>query len=170
VHPALAASPEFQKERIAMLLHWNDLGIAEWDRAARELDVLRREMDRVFDDFGRTPAQRRTAQRGWPRIELADTGSALVLRAEVPGVTNDDLKVQVDQATLTLQGTRRVAQPEGYDGHRRERAPYEFTRSFTLPVKVDAEQAKATLKHGVLTLTLPKAAEVQPRQIKVSSS
>lgn len=153
-----------------MLLHWNDLGIAEWDRAARELDVLRREMDRVFDDFGRTPAQRRATQRAWPRIELADTGSALVLRAEVPGVSNEDLKVQVDQSTLTLQGARRTAQPEGYDGHRRERAPYEFTRSFTLPVKIDAEQAKATLKQGVLTLTLPKAAEVQPRQIKVSLS
>lgn len=152
-----------------MLLHWNDLGLAEWDRATRELDVLRREMDRVFDDFGRTP-QRRNAQRTWPRIELADTGNALVLRAEVPGVASDDLKVQVDQATLTLQGVRRVEPPKGYDGHRRERTPYEFTKSFTLPVKVDAERATAALTHGVLTLTLPKAAEVQPRQIKVNAS
>lgn len=153
-----------------MLLHWNDLGLADWDRAARELDVLRREMDRVFDDFERTPTPRRAAQRSWPRIELADTGSALVLRAEVPGVTDQDLKVQVDQATLTLQGVRRVEPPKGYDGHRRERTPYEFTRSFTLPVQVDAERAAAVLTNGVLTLTLPKAAEVQPRQIKVSSS
>jgi HSP20 family protein len=153
-----------------MLLHWNDLGLSDWDRATRELDVLRREMDRVFDDFGRAPTARRGTPRSWPRIELADTGSALVLRAEVPGVAEQDLKVQLDQATLTLQGVRRVEAPQGYDGHRRERAPYEFTRSFTLPVKVDAEQAKATLKHGVLTLTLPKAAEVQPRQIKVQSS
>ena len=153
-----------------MLLHWNDLGVAEWYRAARELDVLRREMDRVFDDFGRAPAQRRAPQRVWPRVELADTGSALVLRAEVPGVTNEDLKVQVDQATLTLQGVRRIEPPKDYDGHRRERVPYEFTRSFTLPVKVDAERATAVLALGVLTLTLTKAAELQPRQIKVSSS
>jgi HSP20 family protein len=153
-----------------MLLHWNDFGFADWDRATLELDLLRREMDRVFNDFGRAPAQRRGAQRSWPRIELADVGGALVLRAELPGVLEKDLKIQVDQATLTLQGVRRIEPPKGLDVHRRERVPYEFTRSFTLPVKVDADKAKASLKHGVLTLTLPKAAEVQPRQIKVSAS
>jgi HSP20 family protein len=68
-----------------------------------------------------------------------------------------------------LQGSRRVEAPQGYDVHRRERGAYEFTRSFTLPVKVDADQAKATLKNGLLTLTLPKAPEVQPRQINVAT-
>jgi HSP20 family protein len=153
-----------------MLLHWNDFGLGDWDRAALELDTLRREMDRVFNDFGRAPTTHRGGARGWPRIELADIGSSLVLRAEVPGVAEQDLKIQIDQATLTLQGVRRADAPQGEDVHRRERTPYEFTRSFTLPVKVDAEQAKASLKHGVLTLTLPKAAELQPRQIKVTVS
>lgn len=153
-----------------MLLHWNDFGFGDWDRAALELDVLRREMDRVFNDFGRAPAQRRGSPRNWPRIELADTGAALILRAEVPGVAEGDLKIQVDQSTLTLSGVRRLEAPKDEAVHRRERVPYEFTRSFTLPIKVDAERAKASLEHGVLTLTLPKAAELQPRQIKVNAS
>jgi HSP20 family protein len=154
-----------------MLLHWNDFGIGDLDRTVSELDSLRREMDRVFNDFGRAPGRARAQARGsWPRIELADMGSALLLTAEVPGLTDKELKIQVDQSTLTLQGMRRVEAPQGYDVHRRERAAYEFTRSFTLPVKVDADLAKATLKNGLLTLTLPKAPEVQPRQIKVATS
>jgi HSP20 family protein len=154
-----------------MLLHWNDFGIGDLERTVSELDILRREMDRVFNDFGRVPGKASSQGRAsWPRMELADLGGSLLLTAEVPGLADKDLKIQVDQSTLTLQGSRRVEPPKGYDTHRRERSPYEFTRSFTLPVKVDADQAKATLKNGLLTLTLPKAPEVQPRQIKVATS
>lgn len=153
-----------------MLLNWNDFGFGDWDRAARDFDVLRREMDRVFADFGRGPGRRVAGRVTWPQVQVVDTGAALVLRAEVPGLTERDIEIQLDQSTLTLQGARAVAEREGYDTHRRERTAYDFTRSFTLPVKVDAEQAKAVLEHGVLTLTLPKAPELQPRQIPVTAA
>jgi len=153
-----------------MLLNWNDFGFGDWDRAARDFDVLRREMDRVFADFGRGPGRRVAGRVTWPQVQLADTGAALVLRAEVPGLTERDIEIQLDQSTLTLHGARAVAEREGYDTHRRERTAYDFARSFTLPVKVDAERAKAVLEHGVLTLTLPKAPELQPRQIPVTAA
>lgn len=153
-----------------MLFHWNDFGLGELDRRVLELDALRREMDRVFNDFDRAPPTARSARTSWPRIELADDGSALVLRAELPGLTDKDLKIQIDANTLVLQGGRNLAAPEGHDVHRRERSAYEFTRSFTLPVKVDADRAQASLKNGVLMLRLPKSPELQPRQIKVATN
>jgi HSP20 family molecular chaperone IbpA len=103
----------------------------------------------------------------WPRVSLFDTGTALVLTADVPGLAEKDLKLTVHQDVLTLSGERKSDAPEGYSTHRRERAPASFSRSFALPSKVDAEKTTAQLKNGVLTVTLSKVPEAQPRQIQV---
>lgn len=157
---------------------WNDL-----DRTLDMMDELRRRMDWLFADAdggGRGSRGLRSlyedADRAgygtpgaWPRVNLFDTGSTLVLAADVPGLAEKDLKLTVHQDVLTLSGERKSEAPEGYSTHRRERAPVSFSRSFALPSKIDAEKTSAQLKNGVLTVTLAKVPEAQPRQIQVQA-
>jgi HSP20 family protein len=99
-----------------------------------------------------------------------DAGGNLVLEADVPGMTQKDLRLTVNESTLTLEGERKSDAPEGYSVHRQERGALRFSRSFTLPVKTDSERCEATVKDGVLIVKLPKAKEAQPRQIEVRAS
>jgi HSP20 family protein len=85
----------------------------------------------------------------------------------VPGLAEGDVSVYVEDETLILRGERQSAVPEGYQVHLRERAATAFSRKVALPGRVDAEAVTATLKEGVLTVTLPKAKETLPRQISV---
>lgn len=151
-----------------MLTRWNDWGAFDWAQTLADFEALRREMNRVAGD---RPAERPRVQSptAFPRIGLFDTKEQLVVRAELPGVAESDLDITVDEGTLGIRGTRKVSIPEGYAVHRQERAETTFARSFALPCKVDADKAQAVLKHGVLTLSMPKAAEVQPRQIAVKA-
>jgi HSP20 family protein len=140
---------------------------SEMDRAWTWMDDFRRQVDRLFDEYD-APAGRGTDSAGpWPRAGLWDTGSGLLLVAEVPGLADKDVKVTVNQDVLTIEGERRAELPQGYSVHRRERGAVKFARSVTFPCRVDVERAAATVKDGVLTVTLPKAAEAQPRQIAV---
>lgn len=158
-----------------MLTRWNDLGrlsrFAPREVPSDAFDFLRREVNRLFSDieYGAPELDfERTAQ--WPQVALEDKGSTLVVRAHVPGLSEKELEITLDNSTLTLKGQRRDDVPEGYSTHRRERAAYRFSRSFQLPAKVDGEKTEATLKNGVLTVTLHKAQEAQPRQISVRAS
>ena len=135
-------------------------------RALRAIEELRTDMDRAFGWPDRGAAK--FGDFG-PEIGLSDEGSALTLRAELPGMTEKEVEVSVEAHTLTLRGERKVDSPEGYSAHRQERQAYRFERSYQLPTKVDAEKARAVMKNGVLTLTLPKAPEAQPKQISVKA-
>jgi HSP20 family protein len=87
--------------------------------------------------------------------------------ADVPGLRDKDVEVSLDNDVLTLSGERRTDVPEGYQVHRQERRPTRFSRSFTLPFKVNVEQLSAEMRDGILTVKLPKAPEAQPRKIAV---
>ena len=159
-----------------MLSRWTDwdaLWDAEFprevDRNYRTLDELRQEMDRVFRGYERAPGgfTRPFGAFSGPHVSLSDTGTHLELRAELPGLSESDIDVSVNAQTLTLRGERKADAPEGYSVHRKERQSYKFERSYQLPCKVDPEKALATVKHGVLSLSLPKAPEAQPKQISV---
>lgn len=157
-----------------MLTRFSDI-----DRTFAVMDQLRRRMDRVFDEYEPTrsrdglraslieEAERLSARSRWPRLSLADGGANLVLKAELPGLAEKDVQLSIHQDVLTMSGERKQDAPEGYFVHRQERAPVKFARSFTLPCKVDPDKSTATLKDGVLTLTLAKVPESQPRQIAV---
>jgi HSP20 family protein len=155
-----------------MLTRWRNWGLFDFDRdherTLADFDLLRREMNRLFEGYPSTGRPRSSSSASWPRIALFDKGAHLLVRAEVPGMSEKDVQVTVDQGVLTLRGDRTVQPPEGYSAHRQERSNYRFARSFSLPCKVDLEKTKAELKNGVLTLTLPKAPEEQPRQIAVN--
>jgi HSP20 family protein len=154
---------------------WNDI-----DRTLDMMDELRRRMDWLFPEQDRGRAQRglrslygdndRSTARSpaaWPPVNVFDTGSTLVIEADVPGLVEKDVGLMVHDDVLTLRGERKADLPSGYTPHRRERGPVQFSRSFALPCKVDFEKTTAVLKDGVLTVTLSKAPEAQPRQIQV---
>lgn len=150
-----------------MLTRWG-----EFDRTFAAMDAFRRRMDRLFYDYGYLRDDEGWLEPGvgWPRTELRDEGNQLFVYAEVPGLSEKDVHLSLNQNVLTLVGERKVAVPEGYSVHRQERESYKFSRSFTLPCAVNPEKASATVKDGILMVALEKAAEAKPRQITVKAS
>jgi HSP20 family protein len=151
-----------------MLTGWRD-----FEHTLQTFDRLQRHLDRAFVesiDTGRgREARRRGARFAWPPTNVHETKDALVVRAEVPGLTEGDVSVSVEDEALVLRGERKSEVPAGYHVHLRERAPIAFTRKLPLPVRVDADAVTATLKDGVLTITLPKSRDAMPRQIAVKA-
>jgi len=156
-----------------MLTRWTT-GWSDFDEMFSAMNQLRAYMDRVFEntlgdrvsDTGALPFYAGT----WPRANLIDAGSNLIVTAEVPGLSEKDLKLSLNQEVLTITGERKVRAPEGYSAHRQERPSFNFSRSFTLPCRVNADRTSASVKDGVLTVTLEKAADAMPRQIAIKAS
>lgn len=133
------------------------------------MDLFRTQMNSLFNDFDRTYSAGPwwlTAET-YPRTNLYDTGDNLELLAEVPGITKEDLNVKIQGNYLEIRGSSRNDIPEGYTVHRSERGAASFSRSFTLPYEVDANQVNATLKDGLLRMTLPKSEAAKPKQIDI---
>jgi len=145
-----------------MLTRWGNV-----DSAFAWMDELRRRMDLAFQEFDAELGYLPTA--GWPRANLYDVGSELLVQAEVPGLSEEDLQVVVTHDALTLGGERKSDVPEGYSAHRQERSPVRFSRTFGFPCKVDPEKVSATLRDGLLTVRLSKAPDAQPRRISVKA-
>ena len=149
-----------------MFTYWTD-----FDRNLAHLEQVRRMMGRLFEDYeAGPPAFEGWGFETWPRTNVFDTGNAVVLRAEVPGLTDKDIKLSFHEDVLTLSGERKSDAPQGYQVHRQERGPMKFSRSFSFPMRIDAESANAEVKNGILTVTLPKHPQSQPREISVKTS
>lgn len=148
------------------MIHGIRTGWSDFDRAFAEMNSFRRDMDRAVAARARRPVAWVQRAAG-PEADLYDAGEAFVVTVDVPGLAAETLDLQVTPTGLTLSGQRGIEVPEGFQAHRRERRPFGFTRTFAFPVKVEVEQATAALENGVLTVRLPKAAEVQPRRIPV---
>jgi HSP20 family protein len=153
--------PGFIKEERIMLGYWSDL-----ERTFSTVDELRRRMQYMFGDV---EAAALATDTNWPRTSVYDTGTELVLVADVPGVKEEELDLTLKQEELTLSGERKVDVPANHSSHRQERRGARFSRTFTLPCKVDADALSAELKDGVLTVKLPKAPEAQARKITVQA-
>ncbi len=104
---------------------------------------------------------------GWPKMNLYDTGEQLELNVELPGFAKEDIHIKVQGNYLEISGSRKTAGPEGYTVHRHERENPQFTRSMTLPIEVDSGLATASIKNGILNLTLPKSVAARPQQITI---
>jgi HSP20 family protein len=153
---------------LARFSDWNGFprfGLPELSRGL-PFDELRREVDRLFFDFERGAAD----PAHGPSLSVEDRGHALFLRAELPGMSEKDLELTATGTSLTLKGERKVEAPPGHTTHRSERSSYRFARTFELGTKVDPDKVQASLKNGVLEITLPKAADAQPKQIQVKGS
>ena len=113
-------------------------------------------------------------QRGewFPAVDIYENANQeIVLKAELPGIVREDIDVRVENNTLTLRGERkRDTEVKQEQFHRVERSYGSFSRSFSLPSRIDTDQVRAEFKDGVLAITLPVKAEAKPRQIEVAVS
>ena len=107
--------------------------------------------------------------RTWaPPVDIRETPDALVVTAEVPGLPKEDINITVENNTLSFYGERKFEKDiKKEDWHRVERSYGGFSRTFSLPTNVQADQAKAEFKDGVLTITLPKREESRPRRLEI---
>jgi HSP20 family protein len=148
-----------------MRTRWTDF--PDFERPFAVLDELRRQMDRVWTEVDADRAAMPSARFV---TELVDDGKAFTLTAGLPGVAEGDLKLQANQDGLTVEARREPVVPEGYSVHRRERPAAQVSRTYAFPCPVDVEKIQANLTNGVLTVTVPKAPEAQPRTITVRAS
>ncbi len=137
----------------------------------RELRSLQDEMNRIFS--GNVPGRfshEDMASGGWsPSVDIYESEGEIVLEAELPGMGRDDFELSIENNVITLKGERSFEKKqEGDNYHRVERAYGSFTRSFSLPQTVSAENTKADFKNGVLRVSLPKKEEAKSRKIEVS--
>lgn len=146
---------------------WPVFGFRDVAGSATAFDQLRRELDRVFFDFERAAPS--GFERGAPQLSVADQGAGYVVSVELPGVSEKDIELSITGNTLSLKAQRKVEAPAGHSAHRTERAGWTLNRSLEFPLQVDSGAASAELKHGLLTVTLPKTKEAQPKQISVKA-
>lgn len=146
------------------------MALVRWD-PVRDLDSLQSDMNRLFDGFFQGRAGNGGAHRRWiPAMDLVETEDHLVLRADLPGLSEDDVAIEVKDNVLTVSGERRAEHEEKSEGfYRVERAFGGFSRSLTLPRGIDAAAIKASFDRGVLEVKVPKPAERKPTRVQIGA-
>jgi HSP20 family protein len=147
--------------------------IVRWE-PLRELGSLQNEMNRLFNTVFDTPAPGGNggAMRRWmPAMDLVESGDHFVLRADLPGMGEDDIKIELEDGTLTVSGERKAEHETNEEGYYRvERAFGAFSRTLTLPKGVNAEAVSASFDRGVLEVRIPKPEERKPRRIEIGAA
>lgn len=132
---------------------------------------LRRLDARMFEPFFRFPFFQEQSSATWnPPVDVLEENNRIVVKVEVPGVDEKDLRVTFEDGLLSISGERQFERKEERSYHRIERAYGSFTRTFSLPRSVDASQIAASYTNGVLEVTIPKKDEAQPKQIAINVS
>lgn len=149
------------------------MALIRWE-PVREVASLQSEMNRVFDAFfgdgagGQAAAGGPPARRWIPAMDLVEEEERYVLRADLPGLTAEDVDLQMEDGVLTITGERKAAHEARQGGMVRiERAYGQFSRQLTLPEGVDPEAVEADFEHGVLEIRVPKPAAKQPRKVQI---
>jgi HSP20 family protein len=151
-----------------MLTRWDEL-----PRTFFALDEFRRRINRAFEETDYPRGSQQTSQWSgchWPTLNLYDEGSKLVLDAEVPGLSEQDIQLSLNQNVLSISGERKLDAPKDYAIHRQERSAFKFARSASLPCQVDTDKVEAQVKDGLLTVTMEKAKEALPRRITIKAN
>ncbi|MDZ7330813.1 MAG: Hsp20/alpha crystallin family protein [candidate division KSB1 bacterium] len=145
--------------------------VVRW-RPLDEFRNLREEMDRRLQKFYRTVEENSEGICDcYPLVDIEETKDEFIIYAELPGVSAEDVKINMADETLTISGE--VKEPDRMEErrfHRVERTYGKFQRSFYLPVPIEGEKVKASFKNGILTINLPKKEEVKPKEITISVS
>ena len=126
----------------------------------------------LFDSMFDAPTPSAGALRRWmPAMDLVETDDHYVLKADLPGMTEDDVTIEFEDRTLTVSGERKSEHEEKKDGfHRVERSFGSFSRSLTLPQGVDPEAVTANFVNGVLEVSIPKPEVRKPRRIEIGNA
>jgi HSP20 family protein len=149
------------------------MALIRWE-PVRELGTIQNEMNRLFNTFFETPTTGgnggATTLRRWiPAMDLVETQEDFVLRADLPGLTENDVNIELEDSVLTISGERKAEHEERKEGYYRvERASGAFSRSLTLPEGVDASAIKASFDHGVLEVRVPKPEAKKPQKVAIS--
>ena len=134
----------------------------------REMDRMQKDMDRLFGSMA-TGRQRRAPS--FPPMNVWASEDSAKITAELPGVSKDDLEINVTGDTLTVSGVRKADElPESARYHRQERRYGQFERSIQLPYTVNVNKVKASFKNGMLTVELPRVEAEKPKKIAVKAS
>jgi HSP20 family protein len=146
--------------------------IVRWE-PLREFGSLQNEMNRLFNTVFDAPAPGNGgALRRWmPAMDLVESGDQFVLRADLPGMSQEDVKIEFEDGTLTVSGERKAEHEEREEGYYRvERAFGSFSRSLTLPKGINADAVSASFDRGVLEIRIPKPEERKPRRIEIGGA
>ena len=129
------------------------------------------EFDRLFNSLFNTTRNGGTVQRWVPPMDLVEADDHFVLKADLPGMAEDDVAIEVQDNVLTISGSREAEHERKEQGwYRLERSYGSFSRSLTLPDGVDADKVEASFDRGVLELRIPKPEERKPRRISIGSA
>jgi HSP20 family protein len=145
------------------------MAIVRWE-PLRELSSLQTEMNRLFNQAFDQPQGNGGAVRRWtPAMDLLETEDHFVLRADLPGMSEEDVTVELEDNVLTVSGERKTEHQDRSEGYYRvERAFGAFSRSLTLPKGIDPEAVNAAFERGVLEVRIPKPEARKPRKITIS--
>jgi HSP20 family protein len=150
------------------------MALIRWE-PARELATIQTEMNRLFNTFFEpanvSNGSSNTSGRRWiPAMDLVEADDNFVLRADLPGLSEGDVNIELEDNVLTISGQRTAEHEERKEGyHRIERASGAFSRSLTLPEGVDPERVQASFDRGVLEVRIPKPEQRKPRKVTISA-
>jgi HSP20 family protein len=134
-----------------------------------ETPAISRLFENFFTDFPFSGSLMHGNENWMPSVDILEREGNLILRAELPGMTEKEIDLKVEGNTLTLKGERKMENEDKKSNYHRVESSYgSFTRSFTLPETVDLDKINAEYKNGILTIALPQKPEVKPREIQVS--
>jgi HSP20 family protein len=145
------------------------MALVRWE-PVRELSSIQSEMNRLFNTFFDTPTagNGQGARRWIPAMDLVETDDSFVLKADLPGLAEDDVNIEVEENVLTVSGERKAEHEEKREGFVRvERSYGSFRRSLTLPEGVDPEAVSASFEKGVLEVRIPKPEQRKPRKVAI---
>ena len=147
------------------------MALIRWE-PVRELHTMQNEMNRLFNTFFDSPSPSNGGLRRWmPAMDLVESGDHFVLRADLPGLSESDVKIEVEDNVLTVSGERKAEETHRSDGfYRVERAFGGFSRSMSLPKSVDAEGISADFDKGVLEVRIPKPEQQKPHRVEIGGS
>jgi HSP20 family protein len=143
--------------------------LVKWE-PFRDLITMQDRMSRLFDDTLSRIWKEEDLQRGaWtPPVDVVDRGQEVILKVDLPEMSQSEIDIQVEENTLTVKGERKFIKETPEDNYLQIERPYgNFHRQFTLPKRIDQEKIKATYKDGVLRVVLPKKEEVPPNPVSV---
>jgi HSP20 family protein len=163
---------------MSLLTKWNPLGktneldvwrpATRWD-PLREMEEIMRGMQRALGNWPGKPEESMTLAEWSPSVDIGENDKEYVVKAELPEVKKEDIKVNVEDGTLCISGERRVEKEEkDMKFHRLERAYGRFERTFSLPDQADADKITSEYKDGILTVHLPKNPSIKPTSHQIT--
>lgn len=145
------------------------MALIRWEPAV-ELNSIQSEMNRLFNSLFDAPVRASSGDtaRWIPAMDLVETKDRYVLHADLPGLSEQDINIELESGVLTISGERRSAHTQEKSGYRRiERAYGSFSRSLTLPDGVNPDAVEASFEKGVLEVRIPKPEQIKPRKVSI---